>query len=209
MKLVDCYRVLGLKEGATYEEIKASYRRLARRYHPDVNRENPHQAQELFIQITEAYERLITEQPKANSGKTRAVSQSHETNSRSHSSSQSSASAQSSHKKPNIHRDPEVPLTDHQMKVNAYDQVQQLLQERRFPRAIALLEGLYQRMPNDREAREWLAIAYYKWGVSLISTQDSQKARLYLNKALRTAPDYRDLWFEVDRAMQRLDAEVL
>ena len=31
----DCYRILGLKANASLEEVKASYRDLARKYHPD------------------------------------------------------------------------------------------------------------------------------------------------------------------------------
>lgn len=200
MVLEECYRVLGLKVGASFDEVKAAYRRLARKYHPDVNQGNARQAQEKFIQITEAYELLMEQAeflPPAKTPRNRRSTPS------------ATTPATQPARKPTIQRDPEVPLSDHQMKVSAYDQVQQLLQERRFPRAIALLEGLYQRMPNDREVREWLAIAYYKWGVSLINTQESDKARTYLNKALRTAPDYRDLWFEVDRALQRLDADFL
>jgi hypothetical protein len=58
MDLADYYRLLGLRTGASYEEIKASYRRLARRYHPDANPTNQQQAQERFIQLTEAYKVL-------------------------------------------------------------------------------------------------------------------------------------------------------
>ncbi|MCY7285838.1 MAG: J domain-containing protein, partial [Cyanobacteria bacterium CAN_BIN43] len=41
MDLADCYRLLGLRTGASYEAIKASYRRLARQYHPDANPQDP------------------------------------------------------------------------------------------------------------------------------------------------------------------------
>mgnify|MGYP001197365167 CR=1 FL=1 len=51
------YKILNIPEGASKSEIKKSYRRLAKLYHPDVN--NDIEAQEKFIQITEAYEMLI------------------------------------------------------------------------------------------------------------------------------------------------------
>jgi len=53
------YRILGVPENATAEQIKKAYRMLARKYHPDMN---PAQdAAENFIRITEAYEILIGE----------------------------------------------------------------------------------------------------------------------------------------------------
>ncbi|MBX6394168.1 MAG: molecular chaperone DnaJ [Alicyclobacillaceae bacterium] len=53
----DYYEVLGVDRNATVEEIKKAYRRLARKYHPDVNKEDP-QAAEKFKEINEAYEVL-------------------------------------------------------------------------------------------------------------------------------------------------------
>ena len=35
----DYYEVLGLKKGASKDEIKSAYRRLAKKYHPDINKE--------------------------------------------------------------------------------------------------------------------------------------------------------------------------
>ena len=55
MEIADCYRLLGLRTGASYEDIKASYRRLARMYHPDANPTNQQQAKEKFIQLTDAF----------------------------------------------------------------------------------------------------------------------------------------------------------
>lgn len=51
------YEILGLKRGASKEDIKGAYRLLAKKYHPDVSREE--NAQEVFIRIAEAYEILI------------------------------------------------------------------------------------------------------------------------------------------------------
>ena len=57
-KVVDLYIVLGLQHGATESDIKRAYRRLARRFHPDIN-PGDRTAEARFRQILEAYETLI------------------------------------------------------------------------------------------------------------------------------------------------------
>lgn len=57
VKFQDYYEVLGLPRTATEEEIRKEYRRLARKYHPDVNPSDK-SAEEKFKEINEAYEVL-------------------------------------------------------------------------------------------------------------------------------------------------------
>ncbi len=56
MEFKDYYDILGVKPEATDTEIKSAYRRLARKYHPDVSKESA--AEEKFKSVNEAYEAL-------------------------------------------------------------------------------------------------------------------------------------------------------
>ena len=57
MKMKDYYKILGVHEDASEEEIKKAYRKLVKQWHPDVNKSPD--AHERFIEISEAYEILI------------------------------------------------------------------------------------------------------------------------------------------------------
>ncbi|MBK6732089.1 MAG: DnaJ domain-containing protein [Bacteroidetes bacterium] len=57
MEFIDYYKVLGVAKTATDKEIKAAYRKLARKYHPDVNPNNK-EAEKKFKEINEANEVL-------------------------------------------------------------------------------------------------------------------------------------------------------
>src|SRR3990167_5195987 len=52
----DYYKILGVSRTASAEEIQKAYRKLARQYHPDMNKEKG--AEEQFKKISEAYEVL-------------------------------------------------------------------------------------------------------------------------------------------------------
>lgn len=58
MNYKDYYAILGVPKNTPQKDVKSAYRRLARKWHPDANPENPKAAEEKFKEISEAYEVL-------------------------------------------------------------------------------------------------------------------------------------------------------
>ncbi|MGE5582073.1 MAG: molecular chaperone DnaJ [Bacillota bacterium] len=61
----DYYEVLGVSKNASDDEIKKAFRKLARQYHPDVNKDNLKEAEAKFKEVNEAYSVLSDPQKRA------------------------------------------------------------------------------------------------------------------------------------------------
>ena len=95
-------------------------------------------------------------------------------------------------------------VADQALKREAYEQLKALLGQQKFPRAIALIEGLSNRLPSDLEISQWRAIVYQRWGRQLINEGQLQKARIYLNKATQVDPNNSALNSEIKQDLARL-----
>lgn len=199
MTLRECYRLLELPSGASLEEVKAAYRRLARRYHPDVNPGGG--AQERFMAIAAAYQQLtqrLQGQAAARRNHSRAATP-----------APSVARATPwGTRSPQVQVNPRLSAFEQELKEDAYRRLQELLHKRRWPRAIALAEGLVHRIPQDPEVQQWLAIVYHRWGRELIDRREFDKARIFLKKALQADPYNRDLWLAAEREFERIEQVV-
>jgi curved DNA-binding protein CbpA len=228
MNLPDCYRLLGLRTGASLQDVKSSYRNLARLYHPDVNPGDP-QAEEKFIRITEAYRFLLevlssdsSPEPtdsrppssttpdikirvKRSPTQPTAAAEPSPQSAHASGSRPRSSSKPRSPSSPKIRISPDLSETDRKLKAHSYSQLQQLLKHHRFPRAITLVEGLAQRLPNDEEVKQWRGITYQQYGRYLIQKRKLEKARIYLKKALQVDPNNRALWIEVERDFRQME----
>ena len=209
-QLVDEFRTLGLRPNATFEEVKASYRRLARKYHPDVN-PGDRDAEETFIRITQAYQTLVEALPARTASVVTSSSEAPTSYQSSHSPQppRPKVTVQRSHSpKVTVEVNPNLSAEEQALKQRGFEQLQVLFQTQRFPRAIALVDGLAQRLARDSEVRQWQAIAYQRWARYLIRYEHYEKARRALKKALRIDPHNKSLWREVSRDFQRIEHQL-
>ena len=216
MDLVNCYHVLGIAPGAPFAEVKAAYRRLARRYHPDVNPDRVEWASQQFIEVTEAYQFILKLGASAAAQARRQMQAKKAQRDRSASDPSSAPSSTQSgatpftrvrRERPLVQSNPHLSAIDNRLKQQSYEQLQQFLKKQRFPRAIALVEGLAQRIQNDPEVQQWQAITYQQWARYLVDQRDYRKAQIYLKKALKADPYNRRLWTEVKEEFQRIEKD--
>lgn len=231
MDVGDCYRLLGLRLGASCADVKASYRRLAQQYHPDIN-PGDIKAKEKFIALTEAYKLLLQlvpqeERVKEPSSSNFSAAATQQVATKAQTKTQEERTNKHRPQKPRPEpakkvavkekvtvkeeapkpqpKPPNIQEIEQRLKWKTYEQLQHFLKDRRFPQAIALAEALNERLPEDIEVRQWLAISYQLWGRTLIAQKQMLKARIYLKKALKTDPNNKTLWNEVQRDFQKLE----
>ena len=216
MHLSECYRLLGVPRNATLDDIKVAYRRLARKYHPDVNQNDP-TTTDKFRLVQEAY-KMLKDADKEDLSKELF---SKKTSTSAHTSRSQPAppppKVSTPHKPPEAHpkikievkqvnnqvdpinSDPELKL-----KLDMLRRVQDLLKQKKYVVAIAVVEGMSERFPNSPEVIHWKAVTYHRWGNELILAGKLREAEIYLNKALNTDPKNRELIFEVKRDLERV-----
>ncbi len=215
MALAHHYRILGLRTGAGFDDVKLAYRNLARLYHPDVN-PGDQLAKEKFIQVTQAYQSLVDALPAASVAATRRAAQvkpvdANRSVKAAPPAKPASQPVAQSEPAPaaavefTISPTPGGSETDQKLKIDGYKQLREFFGGQRFPRAVALVEGLVQRFPEDPEIRQWHAITYYRWGHELLNNGNLPKAEVCLKKAHRVDPQNKSLRQALQQDFQRLE----
>jgi tetratricopeptide (TPR) repeat protein len=213
MQLSECYRLLGVPRNATLDDIKVAYRRLARKYHPDVNQNDP-TTTDKFRLVQEAY-KLLKDADKEDLSKELFAK---------HKADMARSQSVPPPPKPNAYNKPPQPHPtikievkqvsnkvdpissnpELKLKLDMLRRVQDLLKQKKYVVAIAVVEGMSERFPNTPEVIHWQAVTYHRWGCELILNGKLREAEIYLNKALNTDPKNRELAFEVKRDLERV-----
>ena len=194
--LDQCYQLLGICRGVSIDELKAAYRSLARKWHPDLN-PGDLEAHQRFITLNQAYQLLLVNvaaplESQAQTRPNRSTSNSKNTTVR----VTQRTAPQAATVKPR--------KSEQELKWQLYYELQSLVKQQQFLKAIVLIESLAHHSPQDRQVCQWQGIIYSQYGHQLVQQREFDKARIYLKKALKVDPHNRQLWQEVDRVFNRI-----
>jgi tetratricopeptide (TPR) repeat protein len=211
-----CYQLLGICRGASLDELKAAYRSLARKWHPDLNPDD-RDAHQRFITLNEAYQVLLVGITTQIERRTATNKANPSTAARSTSSTPARSTAPAPDRSASATNHTTAKSTsattaqpagddrnESELKWKLYGELQSLLKQQQFLKAIVLIEGLAHHAPQDRQICQWQGIIYSQYGNQLIGQREFDKAKIYLKKALKVDPHNRELWQEVDRSFSRI-----
>ena len=192
MHLYECYKLLGVPHNATLEEIKQAYRRLARKYHPDVNQNDP-AATDKFRKLQEAYE-ILKQADKEDLSKELFSKNNSASSKPSQSTTHSSkVKVEVNKAQPNVYppkskvdiNEPDPWKT----KLDMLNRVQNFLKQKKYLEAISVAEDMSQKFSDSELVIHWKGVAYDQWVSQLNLVSNLDEAEFYLNKALGNDPN--------------------
>jgi len=191
MHLYQCYELLGVPQNATLEEIKQAYRRLVRKYHPDVNQNDP-AATDKFRMVQEAYE-ILKQADKENLSKELSSKNNSPSSKPSQSTTRSSkVKVEVNKAQPNVHPKSKVEVNDPdpwKAKLDMLNRVQNLLKQKKYLEAISVAEDMSQKFSDSELVIHWKEAAYDQWIGQLNLVSNLDEAEVYLNKVLGNDPN--------------------
>ena len=199
-----CYRVLELTTDATEQEIKTAYKKLARKYHPDLNPSDRAKAEAQFKLISLAYQTLISARQQPNT-----QNRQYYTSNQPASPTPTVSSRVRFHvKHPQQRKVENISFEQRLYKASTLNQIYSLLKRKKWQQAIEVAENLTTDFPGDTQVSEWLAVVYHRWARKLIERQHYDHARIYLKKALQADPHNKQLWLAIDQDYRNMEHQL-
>jgi DnaJ domain len=183
------YELLGLDTSASIEEIKAVYRQMAKKIHPDLNPHDP-TARDRFNTLNQAYQLLL------------AV---HSEPARIDISPEPEPVVTSDVRVTYV-VDPPLSPQDLQLKIEVFESLEKLIRQENFTKAVSIVDMLAKVVPNCSDISKKQSEVYFKYAQDLVNRRSQfTLARTYLKAALKVDPHNQQRWQAVNREFNRIE----
>ena len=184
------YKLLGLNSSASIDEIKAIYRQMAKKIHPDLNPHEP-TARDRFNTLNQAYQLLLA----VHSEPDRIVPN-----------PELEPTAHSDGVRVNYVVDPPLSPQDLQLKIEVFESLEKLIRQENFTKAVSIVDMLAKVVPNCSDISKKQSEVYFKYAQDLVNRRSQfTLARTYLKAALKVDPHNQQRWQAVNREFNRIE----
>ncbi len=185
------YELLGLNSSASIEEIKAIYRQMAKKIHPDLNPHDP-TARARFNSLNQAYQLLLA----VHSEPDRVDA--------------SNPDPEPTNTKDGVRVnyvvDPPLSPQDLQLKIEVFESLEKLIRQENFTKAVSIVDMLAKVVPNCSDISKKQSEVYFKYAQDLVNRRSQfTLARTYLKAALKVDPHNQQRWQAVNREFNRIE----
>ena len=184
------YELLGLNSSASIDEIKAIYRQMAKKIHPDLNPHEP-TARDRFNTLNQAYQLLLA----AHSEPDLIVPN-----------PELDSTANSDGVRVSYVVDPPLSPQDLQLKIEVFESLEKLIRQENFTKAVSIVDMLAKVVPNCSDISKKQSEVYFKYAQDLVNRRSQfTLARTYLKAALKVDPHNQQRWQAVNREFNRIE----
>jgi curved DNA-binding protein CbpA len=188
------YKLFGLNSSASIDEIKTVYRQIAKKIHPDLNPDDA-TARDRFNTLNQAYQLLLET--------ARSTSYNPNTDPTIDRENRDSTDPQI---RVNYIVDPPLSLQDLQLKQSVFDDLDKLIRQDNFTKAVSIVDMLEKVIPNRTEIIRKQSEVYFKYAQNLIKQRSQLNlAREYLKESLKLDPHNQQRWEAVNREFNRIE----
>jgi tetratricopeptide (TPR) repeat protein len=187
------YDLFGLNSSASIDEIKTTYRQLAKEIHPDLHPNDPN-ARERFATLNQAYQILLAA--------VRSTADNHQLDPDRH------PDLQSKDTSVRVNYTVEPPLTpeDLQLKQEIFASLEKSIRQGDFKQAVATIDLLVRVIPDRTDILKKQSEIYFQYAQDLVKQRRQLNlARTYLKESLKIDPHDRQRWQAVNREFNRIE----